>query len=120
LLLFDAVADPVKPHVHSFGAVLFYFVVCNPVSRGVVCSDFSWVLFPSEVLLEGVSDDGSFFSVDEEAGKLSFGGRSNDMTEDAGGIQDGSIVFFICGSGGLFPTKKCPAVRLHALSSLRR
>ena len=39
LALLDAITNPVKPHVHSFGALLFYRVVDDAKGSGVVSLD---------------------------------------------------------------------------------
>ena len=67
------VADPVKAHIHSFGATLFYGVVGDSGGAGVVSLDGRCCLGMSHVS-ESVAEHGGFLSVVEKGTSFGFSG----------------------------------------------
>ena len=73
LTLADAVADPVKPHVDGFGALLFDRVIGDAGGGAVVGLDGRRWLWVTE-FFEGGADGARFFAVVEQSGEFGFGG----------------------------------------------
>ena len=64
LALFDAIADPVKAHVHGFRTSLFDGAVGDSGGAGIVGLDWSGWLWMAHVLKRG-SKHGGFFAIEE-------------------------------------------------------
>ena len=91
LFLVHPVLDPVESHVHCFGPTLFARAVSNSHGSGVVDLDGYGALWPAQ-FMEGGVQDGGFFGVGEKGGQFSFGGRGHDGLDDAGDVEDSTIV----------------------------
>ena len=64
LALANSVTNPIKTHIHCFGASLFYGVVCDAGGAGVVGLDGGCCLRVSHVA-ERVAEHGDLLSVKE-------------------------------------------------------
>lgn len=91
MALAHPVADPVKTHIHGFGATLFDGVVCDTGGAGIVGLDGGCRLWMSHVA-EGVAEHGGLFSIEEEGTKFGLGGRGEDGGHDGGVDVDGAVV----------------------------
>ena len=74
LSLLDSVFDPVETHVNGFGAALLHIVVSNPSGTGVVCLDWSGVLWVAHAFESG-SKHRAIFGIIEKGSQFGFGGR---------------------------------------------
>ena len=64
LALFDAIAHPVKAHVHGFGSALFDGTVGDAGGAGIVGLDWSGCLWMAHVMKRGAKH-GGFFAIEE-------------------------------------------------------
>ena len=73
LSLCFAAAQPVKAHIHRFGALGDNGVVGDANGRGVVGLDWRFGLWPSH-FLESLAERDELFRCDEERGEFGLGG----------------------------------------------
>ena len=88
--LLDAISDPIKTHIHGFGAALFDGVVADAGGTSVVGLNWSGWLRMAHVFEDGAEHCG-FFAIVEQGGKFSFGSGREDWDEDRGVDVDGSV-----------------------------
>ena len=77
LALVDTVSDPIKAHVDGFRAALLDGVVGNPSGTGIVCLDWSGVLWVAHAFESGTKH-GAIFGIVKQGAQLSFGGGRQD------------------------------------------
>jgi hypothetical protein len=90
LFLADAVANPIKAHVHCFGSFLFDGVVGNAGRCGVVRDQGRGWLRVSEFDKAG-ADGARFFCIVEHASEFPLSGGGDDLLEDLAGDVDRAI-----------------------------
>jgi hypothetical protein len=89
----DTVANPVEPHVHGFGPLLFDGVVRDPAGCRVVHLDGRGALWMAH-FAKGGTGDCALFAVDEEEA-VYFGirgSRDNMLCENSSGIEDDTVI----------------------------
>lgn len=105
LFLADAVAHPVKAHVHGFGAALLDGISADTHSGAVVSHDRGSWLWMAHFFKAG-ADGTCFTAVVVEAGGFGFSGTGDDNVEDVTDDRHGPIgwnvrcLVAICGLGG--------------------
>jgi hypothetical protein len=90
LVLKDAVADPVIPHVHGFGSALFDRVIGKVAGSAVVCQYGRRTLREAE-FCKGGSNGTCFFAIVEEAACFGFGSTGDNFFHEMGDDVDRSI-----------------------------
>ena len=91
LTLFDAIFDPVKMHVHSFGSALFHCDVGNSGRASIVGLDWcSGLWMPHHVMQDGAKH-GGFVAVVEKGTELGLGGRRKNNRHDGGVNVDSTV-----------------------------
>ena len=90
LTLLDAVADPVKAHVHGFGSLLLNGFVGDAAGCTVVGDHGGWWLGVAQ-FFEGNAQGRAFLAIVEEGGEFSFGGTGKYLTHNLAGDNDGAI-----------------------------
>jgi hypothetical protein len=96
--LLDAVADPVKTHIHGFGSALFDCFVADAGGAGIVGLDGSGRLGIAHVCESG-SKHRRFFAIEEEGAEFGFGGRGKDGGHHGGMYVNCAIGWRRCGVG---------------------
>jgi hypothetical protein len=89
--LFCSVAYPVEAHVDRSRSLLIDHVISNAACGGVVCLDGCCLLGIAH-FVECIAKDFALFRVDEESSSFGFGCQQHDVFDDAGDIEDCSIV----------------------------
>ena len=92
LALADSVANPVKTHVHGFGALLFDGIVGDASGGAVVGDDDGRWLLVAE-FLKTSTDGTGFLGIVEEASKFGFGGGRDDFAENLARDMNGAVDF---------------------------
>ena len=64
LLLSDAILNPMKTHVHSFGMLLLDGVLCNTQGGRIICVNGCGRLLVAHIC-KGVTDGGGSFSIEK-------------------------------------------------------
>jgi len=102
LALANTVADPVKTHVHGFGAFLFDGVVGDARSSAVVSDNGSRWLGMSKFFKSDALGDG-LFSVVVEASHFGFGSTGENFFKNFAGDIDGAVEWWLIGGwlGGI-------------------
>jgi hypothetical protein len=78
LALAHPISDPIKAHVHSFGALLFNRFVGYAGGRAVVGYNWRWRLWVTHFGKSNTNGAG-LFAVVEQASELGFGGASDNF-----------------------------------------
>ena len=93
MFLNDAIAYPVIAHINCAGALAANGVIHDTVGGRIVGGDWRCWLRETHLGKSG-ADNFTLFGVDKEGADLGFGGRRGDVFEDAGGVEDRTIVCF--------------------------
>ena len=90
LFLSDAVADPIKAHVHCFGVLLLHGFV-GDAAGGAVVSDHRGGRLGVPQFFQGDAEGRAFFAVVKEGGEFSLSCAGKDFTHDFAGDTDGAV-----------------------------
>jgi hypothetical protein len=90
LSLLDVVLDPLVAHVHSLGSFLENSFVCNSICGGVVSFELCSILGVAH-FLERFACDSVSFGIDKQGTILGLSKGGNNLFEDSGLAQQGSI-----------------------------
>ena len=88
--LFDAIANPIKTHIHCFRTSLFDSFIADAGGAGIVGLNRScWLWMPH--VFECGAEHGGFFAIEEESTEFGFGGGGKDGGHDGGMDVDGAV-----------------------------
>ena len=117
LVLFDAVANPIEPHVDCLGPLLFDSVVGYARGGGVISNDRGGRLGMSQ-FFETDPDGARFLGIVEDGSKFAFGSRGDNFFQGLAWDVDGTIWTSAEGRGVGFtqemkPSPARPSFRLR-------
>jgi hypothetical protein len=96
LALLGAIPHPIKRHVHSARALLFDSSIEDAICDGIVNLHGSCRLGMAHFGECGAKYD-NFFSIEKSGSDFGFGCGGNNMSQDLGNMEDGSIGGLVVG-----------------------